>query len=84
MNKEETQAKAAETQTIEAADGQDLLDKIIKEGRWKDPASRTLARDMIGELAKQVLEGQILVGKDTEAMINSRSQQPEKKEGGNE
>jgi type VI secretion system protein ImpC len=72
MNKEESKAKTAETRTVEAADGMELLDKIVKEGRWKDPASRTLARDMIGELAKQVLEGQMLVGKDTEAMINSR------------
>ena len=71
-SKGESEAKAAQAKTVETADGQQLLDRIINEGRWKDPASRTLARDMIGELAKQVLEGEMLVSKDTEAMINSR------------
>jgi type VI secretion system protein ImpC len=71
MSNGEQKAKAKEVR-VEEADGQTLLDKIIDEGRWKDPASRTLAKDMIGELAKQVLEGEIMVSKDTEAMLNAR------------
>jgi len=70
-NKRESEtAKAAKA--VELEDGQVLLEKIIDSGRWKDPASRTLARDMIGELARQVMEGEIAVSKDTESMINAR------------
>lgn len=56
----------------EVVEGQALLDKILDQGRWKDPANRAMARDIIGEFAKQVLEGEITVAKDTEAMINAR------------
>jgi type VI secretion system protein ImpC len=69
-NKTEAQG-APEARPVEA-EGQALLDKIIDEGRWKDPAGKTMARDMVGELVKQVLEGEITVSKDTEAMINAR------------
>ncbi len=74
MNKrtEAQGAGAAETRTEEVVEGQALLEKIIDQGRWKDPANRALARDIIGELAKQVLEGEITISKDTEAMINAR------------
>lgn len=66
------QSAPQEARTVEHAEGQALLDKIIDEGRWKDPAGKTMARDMVGELVKQVLEGEITVSKDTEAMINAR------------
>ncbi len=74
MAKKEAESKgtAPETKAAEAADGQVLLEKIIDQGRWKDPANRALARDIIGEFARQVLEGEITVSKDTEAMINAR------------
>src|SRR5213593_4223887 len=65
-------AGTAETRTEEGVEGQALLEKIIDQGRWKDPANRALARDIIGELAKQVLEGEITISKNTEAMINAR------------
>jgi type VI secretion system protein ImpC len=72
MSKEkEAQAQGAQAQAQEV-EGQALLDKILDQGRWKDPANRSMARDIIGELARQVLEGEITVSKDTEAMINSR------------
>ena len=45
-------AGTAETRTEEGVEGQALLEKIIDQGRWKDPANRALARDIIGELAK--------------------------------
>jgi type VI secretion system protein ImpC len=56
----------------ELAEGESLLSKIIEKGRWQDPASRAQARDIIGELARQVLEGEMVVAKNTEAMINAR------------
>lgn len=61
-----------QVKSLELEEGGSLLDRIIDSGRWKDPASRGLARDMIGELARQVLEGEVTVSKDTEAMLNSR------------
>lgn len=69
-----TKEPAAQQQVkaLELEEGGTLLDRIIDSGRWKDPSSRGLARDMIGELARQVLEGEIAVSKDTEAMLSSR------------
>jgi type VI secretion system protein ImpC len=73
MTKEsKSQDQAPQARTEEVGEGQALLDKILTQGRWKDPANRALARDIIGELAKQVLEGEITVAKDTEVMINTR------------
>jgi type VI secretion system protein ImpC len=70
---DEAEAKqaATEARTEESSEGQVVLDKIISQGRWTGK-NRALARDIIGELAKQVLEGEITVSKDTEVMINSR------------
>ncbi|PYV01383.1 MAG: type VI secretion system contractile sheath large subunit, partial [Acidobacteria bacterium] len=71
MNKK-TETQGAGAPGEQEGEGQALLEKIIDEGRWKDPANRALARDIVGELARQVLEGEIVVSKDTEAMINAR------------
>lgn len=71
-NEREAQESASQAKALELEEGGSLLDKIIDSGRWKDPSSRSLARDMIGELARQVLEGEITVSKDTEVMLNSR------------
>jgi len=71
MNKK-TETQGAGAPGEQQGEGQALLEKIIDEGRWKDPANRALARDIVGELARQVLEGEIVVSKDTEAMINAR------------
>ena len=73
MNKQpESQGQAQPGKTEVLVEGEALLDKIIDQGRWKDPTNRALARDIIGELAKQVLEGEITVSKDTESMLNAR------------
>jgi type VI secretion system protein ImpC len=50
-----------------------LLDKIVVEGRMaRDESQKEYARDLIGELAKQVLDGAITISSDTAAMINHR------------
>ena len=50
-----------------------LLETIIKEGRMaRDESQRGLARDIIGEFVRQVMEGTITVSKNTELMINAR------------
>ncbi|MBM3791005.1 MAG: type VI secretion system contractile sheath large subunit, partial [Acidobacteria bacterium] len=65
------QGAAQEAQAVEV-EGPGLLDKIITSGRWKGEVGRAVGRDIIGEFARQVLEGEMLVSKDTEAMLNSR------------
>lgn len=50
-----------------------LLDKIVVDGRMaRDESQKEYARDLIGELAKQVLDGAITISSDTAAMINHR------------
>jgi len=74
MAKKEPEAQGAqqEARTVEVSEGQGLLDKIVQAGRWKGDVGRTAARDIIAEFAKQVIEGEITISKDTEAMINAR------------
>lgn len=65
-----TQGKAAPAEAVEE---KGLLDKIIAEGRMaRDESQRVLARDIIGEFVRQIMEGTITVSKNTELMINSR------------
>jgi len=67
----EQQVQAAEA--AETAEERTLLDKIIDDGRLaRDVTQREYARDLIGEFVKQVMDGAIVVSKDTEMMINSR------------
>jgi len=62
-------AAAAEEQTQEAG----LLDQIIKDGRLaRDESQKTWAKDLLGEFVSQIMEGEITISKDTEAMINAR------------
>ncbi|MDM8546837.1 type VI secretion system contractile sheath large subunit [Candidatus Venteria ishoeyi] len=66
------------TEEIEVEGGTDssydsVLDKIVHEGKMvKDETQESHAKDLIGELAKQVLEGTITVSNDNVAMINQR------------
>ena len=50
-----------------------LLDQIIEDGRLaREESQRDWAKDLIGEFVAQVMDGEITVSKDTEAMINER------------
>lgn len=50
-----------------------LLDKIVQEGKMaRDDSQKARAKDMVAELAQQVLEGHMTVSTDTVAMINNR------------
>jgi type VI secretion system protein ImpC len=50
-----------------------LLDTIVEEGRFgKEPSSQERGKDIIKEFIGQVLQGEVTVSKDTEAMINAR------------
>src|SRR5438046_1605852 len=50
-----------------------LLDKIVEEGRFgKEPAALERGKDIIKQFVTQILQGEVTVSKDTEAMINAR------------
>jgi type VI secretion system protein ImpC len=62
-----TAAAAAQTQEV------GLLDQIVEQGRLaRDPASRDRGKDLVSNFVNQVLEGNMTVSKDAEAMINAR------------
>jgi type VI secretion system protein ImpC len=69
----EKAAPAAEVITTPAADEFKLLDQIVSEGRiGRDPASRDWGKTLVSEFVKQVLDGQMTISPDTEAMIHAR------------
>lgn len=50
-----------------------LLDQIVEQGKvGTDAATRERGKSLVKEFINQVLEGQVTISKDTEAMINSR------------
>lgn len=66
-----TQAETQET-TVQQEES-DLLERIIGESNMvRDDSQKSWAKEIIGEFAKEVMEGQITISKDTEAMINAR------------
>jgi type VI secretion system protein ImpC len=71
MAKEE-RAKAAAQVTEQVAE-KGLLDQIVEDGRvGTDVATRERGKNLVKEFITQVLEGQVTISKDTEAMINAR------------
>ncbi len=68
------QVESAQPETITAEKG--VLEQIMEEGRIvRDESQREWARDLIGEFVRQIMEGTMVVSKDTELMINSRISQ---------
>ena len=79
MAENEKQAEAEAAGAVEVEGKKSLLDQIIDEGRLaREPTQRERAKDLIGELVAQIMEGTIVVSKDTEAMINARISQIDK------
>jgi len=73
MATEERETQQATAQAAEVKEEKGLLEQIIEEGRMaREETQRTWARDLIGELVAQIMEGTIAVSKDTVAMINAR------------
>ncbi len=65
---QKSQASAQE-QTLELG----LLDQIVEQGKvGTDSASKERGKSLIKEFVQQVLQGQMTVSRDTEAMINAR------------
>jgi len=60
---------SAATTTTEAS----LLDQIVEQGRFgEEPASQQRGKDLIKEFLGQVLQGEVTISRDAEAMINAR------------
>ncbi len=77
MAEKDQQKEQAQTQTVQ--EEKSLLDQIIDQGRMaRDESQRARAKDLIGEFVSQVMEGAMVVSKDTEAMINARIAQIDK------
>jgi type VI secretion system protein ImpC len=71
MANEATQLQAQET--VDQQEDVDLLDRIINDSNMvREESQKSWAREIITEFAKEVMEGQITLSKDTEAMINAR------------
>ena len=63
--------QAAQGKAVTKEEG--LLDQIIQEGHMvRDETQKEWAKDLIGEFVKQVMQGAMVVSKDTELMINAR------------
>lgn len=73
MADSEQQAQPETAQAAEAQEEKSLLDQIIDDGRLvRDEAQRDWAKDVVGEFVSQIMEGEITVSRNTEAMINER------------
>jgi type VI secretion system protein ImpC len=55
-----------------------LLDQIVDDSNFREPAAKERGKDLIKEFLSQVLQGQVTVSEDTEAMINARIAQIDK------
>ncbi|MGA9994016.1 MAG: type VI secretion system contractile sheath large subunit [Pyrinomonadaceae bacterium] len=72
--------KKAETVVTEEQQGEvDLLSRILDEGKMaRNDIQAEAAKDMIAEFVREVMRGEMVVSKDTEAMINARIAQIDK------
>jgi type VI secretion system protein ImpC len=68
------EATQLEVQENESQLGEaNLLEQIIDDSKMvRDESQKSWAKEIISEFAKEVMEGQIKISKDTEAMINAR------------
>jgi type VI secretion system protein ImpC len=79
MAENEQQVQAQPAQAEAAEQERSLLDQIMEEGRLaRDESQKEYARDLVSEFVKQIMEGTMVVSKDTEAMINARIAQIDK------
>jgi len=75
MEEEKQVQKEADTVEETTAE-QSVLERIMEEGRLaREESQKAHAKDLLGEFVSQIMEGAIVVSKDTEAMINARISQ---------
>ena len=68
----ETQKTAGSSAVVEQAAESTLLDQIIEQGRFADPAARERGKNLVKEFVAQVLEGSMTLGRDADQMISAR------------
>ena len=69
----ETQKQAGGSAVVEqAAAESSLLDQIVEQGRFADPAARERGKNLVKEFVAQVLEGSMTLGRDADQMISAR------------
>ncbi len=69
----EPEKAAAAAKTTEQVVEKGLLDQIVEQGRvGTDAATRERGKSLVKEFISQVLQGEVTVSRDTEAMINAR------------
>ena len=79
MSDKEQQVQPDAPEAEETVQEESLLDQIIAQGRLaRDESQKPWAKDLVGEFVSQVMDGEITVSKDTEAMINARISQIDK------
>jgi len=79
MAENEKQVQTESAQAEEVQEEKSVLDQILEDGRMaRDESQREWARDVIGEFVSQIMEGTMVISKDTEVMINARISQIDK------
>jgi type VI secretion system protein ImpC len=68
----ETQKTAGSSAVVEQAAESSLLDQIVEQGRFADPAARERGKNLVKEFVAQVLEGSMTLGRDADQMISAR------------
>jgi len=69
MSDAQKAAASAQEQTLELS----LLDQIVEQGKvGTDSATKERGKNLVKEFVQQVLQGEMTISKDTEAMINAR------------
>ena len=73
MSTTETQVPQGAAATEETTTPQSILDTIVQEGRFGPAApAQARGRDLVKRFVEEVLQGTMVVGHDTEAMLNQR------------
>jgi type VI secretion system protein ImpC len=73
VSKQSEQTNSEQGVAQEQQGGVDLLSRILDEGRLaRDETQTAQAKDIIADFVKQVMDGEMVVSKNTEAMINAR------------
>jgi type VI secretion system protein ImpC len=68
----EMEKAAAAAQVTETTGEASLLDQIVEQGRFADPAARERGKNLVKEFVSQVLEGSMVLGRDADQMITQR------------
>lgn len=75
----DTEKQVASEMAQEAQQEKSILDQIIDQGRMaRDTTQKERAKDIINEFVQQIMQGVMVISKDTEAMINARISQIDK------